>query len=76
MYVQIATILGILIGAAVRSADLAVEIAPAIFVPLMLVSGYTNNLKNIASWLGWLKVISPIRYIFEYLVTNEFDDQI
>lgn len=59
----------------VRNVELAVEIAPAIFVPLMLFSGYTNNTKNIVSWLKWLEYISPVRYMFEYLVTNEFMDR-
>ena len=75
MYVQVATVLGILIGAMVRNVELAVEIAPAIFVPLMLFSGYTNNTKNIVAWLRWLERISPTRYFFEFLVTNEFEDR-
>ena len=70
-----ATVLGILIGAMVRNVELAVEIAPAIFVPLMLFSGYTNNTKNIVAWLRWLERISPTRYFFEFLVTNEFEDR-
>jgi ABC-type multidrug transport system permease subunit len=74
-YVQIGTVLGIFLGAVVWNADLAIELAPAIFVPLMLMSGYTNNTSNIVVWLKWLEYISPVRYIFEFLVTNEFDDQ-
>jgi ABC-type multidrug transport system permease subunit len=74
LYVQVGTLLGILIGAMVRNVELAVEIAPAIFVPLMLFSGYTNNSNNIVSWLKWLEYMSPVRYMFEFLVTNEFDD--
>ncbi len=64
-----------MIGAMVRNVELAVEIAPAIFVPLMLFSGYTNNTKNIVVWLKWLESISPVRYMFEFLVTNEFEDK-
>ncbi len=36
LYVQVGTMLGIFVGAMVRNVELAVEIAPAIFVPLML----------------------------------------
>jgi ABC-type multidrug transport system permease subunit len=68
LYVQVGTLLGIFVGAMVRNIELAVEIAPAIFVPLMLFSGYTNNTKNIVSWLKWLEYISPVRYMFEFLV--------
>lgn len=64
-----------MIGALVWNVELAVEIAPAIFVPLMLFSGYTNNTKNIVSWLRWLEKISPVRYAFEFFVTNEFKDK-
>lgn len=63
-----------MIGALVGNADLAIEIAPAVFVPLMLFSGYTNNTDNIVSWLKWLEYISPVWYMFEFLVTNEFED--
>lgn len=54
---------------------MAVEIAPAIFVPLMLFSGFTNNTDNIWVGLKWLEYISPVRYFFEYAVTNEFEDR-
>jgi hypothetical protein len=64
-----------MIGALVRNVELAIEIAPAIFVPLMLFSGYTNNTKNIVNWLKWLEHISPVRYAFEFFVTNEFQDK-
>lgn len=64
-----------MIGSMVGNADLAVEIAPVIFVPLMLFSGYSNNTENIVPWLRWLEYISPVRHMFEYLVTNEFEDR-
>ena len=75
LYVQVGTLLGIFIGAMVWDVELAVEIAPAIFVPLMLFSGYTNNTDNIVPWLKWLEHISPVRYYFEFLVFNEFEDR-
>lgn len=75
LYVQVATILGIFVGTIVRSSTLAVEIAPAIFVPLMLFSGFTNNTNNIWVGLKWIEYISPVRYFFEFSVTNEFEDR-
>lgn len=75
LYIQVATIIGILIGTIVQSPSLAVEVAPAIFVPMMLFSGYTNNTKNIWVGIKWLEYLSPVRYFFEYSVTNEFESR-
>jgi ATP-binding cassette subfamily G (WHITE) protein 2 len=75
LYIQIATLMGILIGTIVQSPSLAVEVAPAIFVPMMLFSGYTNNVNNYWVGIKWLQYISPVRYFMEFAVTNEFEDR-
>ncbi len=70
----IGTIMGIFIGTMVTNLEVAIEIAPMIFVPFILFSGYTTNTDNIVPVLKVIEYISPIRYIFEYFVRNEFSD--
>ena len=41
-------------------------------VPIMLFSGYTTNTDNILAAIKWIEYISPIRYVFEFFVHNEF----
>lgn len=71
----LATLFGIFIGALVGDANVAIEIAPMIFVPIILFSGYTTNTSNIIGALKWIEYISPVRYIFEFFVHNEFSDR-
>ena len=68
------TLMGILVGALVKDLTLAIEIAPLIFVPFLLYAGFTTNSDNILPWLKFIEYLSPIRYAFEFFVTNEFED--
>lgn len=70
----LATLLGIFVGTLVTNPSTAIEIAPMIFVPLILFSGYTTNTDNIVAGIKWIEYISPVRYLFEYFVHNEFGD--
>jgi hypothetical protein len=38
-----ASIMGIFFGTVIKSARLAIEVAPLVFVPFILFSGYTTN---------------------------------
>lgn len=69
-----ATFMGIFIGTLVPSLSVAIDIAPMVFVPFLLFSGYTTNTDNIIAPLKAIEYISPIRYAFEYFVRNEFED--
>ena len=46
--------------------------APLIFFPMLLFSGFYVNSDSVRSWVKWLEYISPIRYSLEALVYNEF----
>ena len=70
----IGTLMGIFIGTIITNLSVAIEIAPMIFVPFILFSGFTTNSDNILPPLKAIEYISPIRYIFEYFVRNEFKD--
>jgi len=68
----IGTLMGIFIGTLVTDLSVAIEIAPMVFVPFILFSGFTTNTDNIIPPLKVIEYISPVRYIFEFFVTNEF----
>jgi ABC-type multidrug transport system permease subunit len=70
----IGSLMGILIGALVRDLTLAIEIAPLIFVPFLLYAGFTTNTDNILTGLKFIEYSSPIRYAFEFFITNEFEN--
>ena len=70
----IGTLMGIFVGALVKDLTLAIEIAPLIFVPFLLYAGFTTNSDNILKPLKVIEYASPIRYAFEFFITNEFED--
>lgn len=71
----LATLIGIFVGTLVKSPSTAIEIAPMIFVPLILFTGYTVNTDYVPVGIKWAEYISPVRYIFEYFVHNEFGNK-
>lgn len=64
--------LGLMIGAGFTSIDSALNIAPLIFFPLMLFSGFYVNSDSIPAWTSWIEYISPFRYALEALTYNEY----
>jgi len=68
-----ATGIGILIGCAFNELEVALNVAPLIFFPMLLFSGFYVNSDSVRSWVKWLEYISPIRYALEALVYNEFE---
>lgn len=44
-----------------------------IFIPFMLFSGFLTNTENILAPLKVFEYISPLRYTFEFMVRNEFE---
>jgi ATP-binding cassette, subfamily G (WHITE), eye pigment precursor transporter len=65
---------GFIIGTAITSPDVAIRIAPFVISPLILLSGVMSNLDNVSVTIRWMQYISPIRYGWEALLRNEFDD--
>lgn len=49
-------------------------VAPVIIMPFAIFGGFLSNADNYMDWIGWLQYVSPIRYGFEFLVRNEFED--
>lgn len=69
---QVAAGLGIMIGCAVPTPELAVTLAPVTFIPFMMVGGLFAN-KDRLDWFVWLEAVSPVAYAYESLCINEFD---
>ena len=53
--------------------EVALNIAPLIFFPMILFSGFYVNSDSIQSFVSWVETISPLRYVLEALVYVEFE---
>ena len=74
---QIVSLSGFSIGlmAAALFDDLAVAQAISILflLPMMLFAGLVLNVATVPAFLRWLQWVSPMRYGFSSLMTNQFD---
>ena len=68
------SLMGILIGCVIHNGSLAVEVAPLVFVPLLLFSGFTQNSDSVPKWLIWVMYLSPMRYMFEWCIRSQFEN--
>jgi ATP-binding cassette subfamily G (WHITE) protein 2 len=69
-----ATGLGVLIGCIFNEIEVALNITPLIFFPMMLFSGFYVNSESVRWFVKWLEWISPFRYGLEAAIYNEFDN--
>ena len=65
---------GILLGCMFSDFRVASLVAPAIFYPMMLFSGYYVSSDSLAPWISWVEYISLWRYGLEWLMRIEFTD--
>lgn len=63
---------GLMGGCMFQDIKVAVGILPVFLMPLILFSGFYSNQSTMMNWIGWLKYLSPIKYGFEALITNDF----
>lgn len=71
---QAAESLGLLLGVLVPHPAAALMLCPLVMIPFMLVTGFFLNLESIPSYLVWLKVLSPHKYVFSSLMGTQFTD--
>lgn len=64
--------IGLMVGCAFNDIKSATGIAPMFLLPLAIFAGFFANSKQFYVWIGWIKYISPMKYAFEALATNEF----
>jgi ATP-binding cassette, subfamily G (WHITE), eye pigment precursor transporter len=63
--------LGLLLGSIVTDAKSLAAHIPTMLLPVILLSGFFKNSANLPDWIGWIQYISPIKYGFVALTTNE-----
>lgn len=68
-----ATGLGILIGCMFNDLEVALNITPLIFFPMMLFSGFYVNSDSIAAPLKIIEYIQPLRYCLEGYIYAEYE---
>ena len=69
-----ATMIGIFFAGLCKDFVTVMQLAPLIILPFALFTGFTTNSKNMLAGLRYIGYTSPIKYIFEFLVINEFED--
>ncbi|CAI2387656.1 unnamed protein product [Moneuplotes crassus] len=69
-----ATSIGFFIGCIFTDASTATQASMIIMLPFIVFGGYMVNLNDVYPWLSWLQYTSPIRFVTEALVRNEFEN--
>ena len=64
--------LGLLIGATVTNASVALTLAVLTVISCMLVAGFF--VEHLPHWLGWAKIISFVTYGYDALLRLEFTE--
>ena len=63
--------LGLLLGSIIQDAQAVSAAVPIVLLPFVLFSGLFKNTGNLPDWLGWIQYVSPLKYGYIALVTNE-----
>ncbi|KAM3141214.1 hypothetical protein pb186bvf_006599 [Paramecium bursaria] len=63
--------MGLMAGCAFKDVKLALNIVPMVLMPLIIFSGFFANQKNFYVWIGWIQYLSPLKYAYEAMMTNE-----
>jgi len=66
---------GFMISCAINDPEMATTVGTLSLLPLMIVGGYYANADDLGPWISWLQYFSPLRYAFEAMVRNEFEDR-
>ena len=65
---------GMLVGTLFYDEKATVHFSAVLFGPLVVFGGYIVHIENVYVWMRWMQYLSPIRFAFEILLKNEFDD--
>ena len=62
--------LGLMVGSIIQDVKSVSVVTPLVILPFVLFSGFFKNSANLASWIGWIQYLSPIKYGFAAWVEN------
>jgi ABC-type multidrug transport system permease subunit len=61
-------------GCMFKDVKVASGVLPMFIMPLMLFSGFFQNRGNLLAWISWLEYLSPIKYAFEAVMVNQYEN--
>ncbi|CAI2358917.1 unnamed protein product [Moneuplotes crassus] len=72
--VLVSTSFGFFIGCLVRDPSVAAQVSLLMYLPFVFFGGFFVNLGDVFTFLRWIQYLSPIRYMMEAFLRNEFED--
>lgn len=72
--INVAYAYGMLIVNLIPDQQVALNVFPVLFMPLMIFSGFYLNKENTPPYFIWVQYISFIKWIFQAVMLNEFTD--
>ena len=73
LIVQTSMGIGLVISSLASNMTSANAMAPLFTLPMILFGGFVVNAASIPKWLGWILLLSPIRYANEAFAHIQFD---
>lgn len=70
---NVGTGMGLWAACSFKALEIALALVPVMILPLMMFSGLFVNLDDVPAWIRWFKWVSPIKYGYVALMTNEFE---
>ncbi|KAH3760906.1 ABC2 type transporter superfamily protein [Pelomyxa schiedti] len=67
--------IGFLVSSIIKDAAGAMQIAPALFIPNVVFSGFVVDLDSVPTFLAWIQWLSFLKYGYAILVKNEMAGQ-
>ena len=62
--------LGLLVGCLFARGEFAVQVLPAVLIPIMIYGGLTVNLNELPSYSYWIQYVSPIRHGYSIIMED------
>jgi ABC-type multidrug transport system permease subunit len=74
VFANVGSSFGLLIGIIAKDTATATMLVPMILIPFMIFSGFLISNSNAPVYLIWMNYISPMRWSFQALMKNVFND--
>ena len=66
--------MAMLVGSCVGDVKIASAMAPVVFLPLILTSGFYSNKDLLPLYIRWIYSINPFAFAYNAIIHNEFDN--